>query len=42
VFLGLRERHGALSLYPAEEQVKIIGYATCGGCPGGNVEYAPA
>jgi predicted metal-binding protein len=22
--------------------VELVGYATCGGCPGGNVEYAPA
>jgi predicted metal-binding protein len=28
-------------LYEGEE-VELVGYATCGGCPGGNVEYAPA
>jgi hypothetical protein len=22
--------------------VEIVGYSTCGGCPGGNVEYVPA
>ncbi len=41
-FRALRERQGAFSIYPAEEQVEIVGYSTCGGCPGGNVEYVPA
>ena len=25
-----------------DEKVELVGYTTCGGCPGGNVEYAPA
>jgi predicted metal-binding protein len=37
---ALRERAGAFSRYAGEE-VDLVGYATCGGCPGGNVEYAP-
>jgi predicted metal-binding protein len=37
---SLREREGAFSIY-ADEEVELVGYATCGGCPGGNVEYAP-
>lgn len=41
-FRSLRERHGAFSIYPADEDVEIVGYSTCGGCPGGNVEYVPA
>ena len=41
-FRSLRERRGAFARYPAEEQVEIVGYSTCGGCPGGNVEYVPA
>jgi len=41
-FRALRERRGAFSIYPAEEPVEIVGYSTCGGCPGGNVEYVPA
>ena len=41
-FRAMRERHGAFSLYPAEETVEIVGYSTCGGCPGGNVEHVPA
>jgi predicted metal-binding protein len=38
---ALREREGAFSRYRGEE-VELVGYTTCDGCPGGNVEYAPA
>jgi predicted metal-binding protein len=38
---ALRNREGAFALYDGEE-VELVGYATCGACPGGNVEYAPA
>lgn len=38
---AMRNREGAFSLY-REEELEIVGYTTCGGCPGGNVEYAPA
>jgi predicted metal-binding protein len=41
-FRALRERVGAFSRYGADEKVEIVGYTTCGGCPGGNVEDAPA
>jgi predicted metal-binding protein len=37
----MRNREGAFSLYK-EEEIELIGFTTCGGCPGGNVEYAPA
>ncbi len=40
-FRALRERHGAFSIYAPEEHVEIVGYSTCGGCPGGNMEYVP-
>lgn len=40
-FRALRERRGAFSAYPADEPLEIVGYSTCGGCPGGNVEYVP-
>jgi predicted metal-binding protein len=36
-----RQREGAFSCYPADEPLEIAGYSTCGGCPGGNVEYVP-
>ncbi len=39
---SMRERRGAFSAYPADEPLEIVGYSTCGGCPGGNVEYVPA
>lgn len=34
---ALRNREGAFSLY-AETEVELVGYTTCDGCPGGNVE----
>ena len=37
---SLKERAGAFARYEGEE-VELVGYTTCGGCPGGNVEYAP-
>ena len=40
-FRALRNREGAFSRYRGEE-VQLVGYTTCDGCPGGNVEYAPA
>ncbi len=40
-FRALRERRGAFSIYPSGESVEIVGYSTCGGCPGGNIEYVP-
>ena len=39
-FRALKERRGAFSRY-SEEEVELVGYTSCGGCPGGNVEYAP-
>ena len=38
---SLKNREGAFSIYAKDEQVEVVGYATCGGCPGGNVEYTP-
>ncbi len=40
-FRSLRERVGGFSSYSQEEQVEVMGYSTCGGCPGGNIEYVP-
>ncbi|OFV81810.1 MAG: CGGC domain-containing protein [Acidobacteria bacterium RBG_13_68_16] len=37
---ALRQREGAFSVYAGRE-VELVGYTTCAGCPGGNVEYAP-
>ncbi|MBN2433592.1 MAG: CGGC domain-containing protein [Acidobacteria bacterium] len=41
-FRALRERCGGFAAYNKEEEVEVVGYSTCGGCPGGNVEYVPA
>jgi predicted metal-binding protein len=38
---ALRAREGAFARYAGDE-VELVGYTTCDGCPGGNVEYAPA
>lgn len=35
---AMRNREGAFSIY-ANQEVELVGYTTCGGCPGGNVEY---
>lgn len=37
---ALRNREGAFSIYSPDKDVELVGYTTCGGCPGGNVEYA--
>ena len=37
---SLRERTGAFSSYKGLD-VQLVGYTTCDGCPGGNIEYAP-
>lgn len=38
---SMRNREGAFSIYKKEDRVQIVGYTSCGGCPGGNIEYAP-
>jgi predicted metal-binding protein len=40
-FRAMRNREGAFSIYAGKE-VEVVGCTTCGGCPGGNIEYAPA
>jgi predicted metal-binding protein len=40
-FRAVRERAGAFARYPAAEPLEVVGFSTCGGCPGGNVEYVP-
>ena len=40
-FRAIRERTGGFAHYPKEELIEVVGYSTCGGCPGGNVEYVP-
>lgn len=40
-FRALRERVGGFAHYSEAEQVEVVGYSYCGGCPGGNIEYVP-
>lgn len=40
-FRAIRERTGGFARYPKDEPVEVVGYSTCGGCPGGNIEYVP-
>jgi predicted metal-binding protein len=37
---ALRQREGAFSAYAGRE-IELVGLTSCGGCPGGNLEYAP-
>jgi predicted metal-binding protein len=40
-FRAARERAGGFSGYAADEPLEVVGFTSCGGCPGGNIEYAP-
>jgi predicted metal-binding protein len=37
---ALKAREGAFAAYKGRD-AQLVGYTTCGGCPGGNIEYAP-
>lgn len=36
---SMRNREGAFEMYAGQE-IELVGYTTCDGCPGGNIEYA--
>ena len=38
-FRALAEKSGAFDIY--KEELDLVGFTSCGGCPGGNIEYAP-
>lgn len=40
-FRALKNREGAFDIYSKDEEVEVVGYTSCGGCPGGNIEHAP-
>lgn len=40
-FRACENREGAFSIYK-DQDVQISAFTNCGGCPGGNIEYAPA
>ena len=35
---SMRNREGAFAQYK-DQEIELVGYTTCDGCPGGNVEY---
>ena len=37
-FRAMKNREGAFSIYK-DQEVELVGYTTCDGCPGGNIEY---
>ncbi len=39
-FRALKNREGGFSRYK-DEEVELVGFTTCGGCPGGNIESSP-
>ena len=39
-FRAMQNREGAFDIYK-DKEIELVGYTTCGGCPGGNIEYAP-
>ncbi len=40
-FRAASNREGGFARYSADESLEVVGYTTCGGCPGGNIEYTP-
>ncbi len=40
-FRAMQRKEGAFSIYQEDKDLEIVGYTTCGGCPGGNIEYTP-
>jgi len=40
-FRALNKREGAFDIYDKDEEVELVGYTSCGGCPGGKIEYVP-
>ncbi|MEN8249270.1 MAG: CGGC domain-containing protein [Bacteroidota bacterium] len=40
-FRSMQNREGAFDIYSKNEPLEIVGYTSCGGCPGGNIEYSP-
>lgn len=38
---SMKNHEGAFSIYDNDTNLELIGYTSCGGCPGGNIEYTP-
>jgi predicted metal-binding protein len=41
-FMAIQERAGVFRKYPKDKPLEVVGYVTCGGCPGERLERAPA
>ena len=41
-FKAINERDGQFMNYPKDDLIEVVGWMTCGGCPGERLEYAPA
>lgn len=39
-FKAAMQKDGAFDIYKGSK-VEIVGYTSCGGCPGGNIEHSP-
>lgn len=37
---AMRNKEGAFSDYSTDTELELVGFTTCDGCPGGNIEYA--
>jgi predicted metal-binding protein len=37
---AMRNKEGAFDIYK-DMDIELVGYTTCGGCPGSNIEFAP-
>jgi len=40
-FRSMRDKEGAFNIYKDNDELELVGYTACGGCPGGNIEYTP-
>ena len=40
-FRAMKNKEGAFSIYKDNNDLELVGYTSCGGCPGGNIEYTP-
>lgn len=38
---AMQKHEGAFSRYSKDTELQLVGYTSCDGCPGGNIEYAP-
>jgi len=38
---AMKERSGGFARYASSEPLELVGYSTCAGCPGVNIEYVP-